>query len=396
MSAQAGTWRADTLGVRLFLLMWAALVLSHAAAYFTVHALHVPGADAADRPPFIERDRPPLPTFPSLPPMPGLGPGPGIGGPGGPGGPSPDGPPFDAPSGPPPFGCALPWKALLVDYGVRLAVIAAAAWWGSRWLARPVGRLVEASSSLSTALARGRQPTPLDEMLGTREVRDAAVVFNRMAGQIKQHFDARGLMIAAISHDLRTPLTRMRMRLETSEVETTLRERCVADIREMNSLVDTVLEVFRSPGGASANAPSRVDVSALAQALVDDLVEQGAPVTCHTEPAVTQVEPVALRRIVGNLVENAIRYGGSAAVEVARREGQVVIRIDDTGPGIPDDQLEAVLQPFHRLEGSRSRESGGTGLGLFIAKELAERQGGELRLSNREGGGLRAEVTLPA
>ena len=141
--------------------------------------------------------------------------------------------------------------------------------------------------------------------------------------------------------------------------------------------------------------PSRVDVGALAQALVDDLVEQGAPVTCHTEPAVTQVEPVALRRIVGNLVENAIRYGGSAAVEVARREGRVVIRIDDTGPGIPDGQLEAVLQPFHRLEASRSRESGGTGLGLFIAKELAERQGGELRLSNREGGGLRAEVALP-
>ena len=299
MSSPASAWRADTLGVRLFLLMWAALVLSHAAAYFTVHALHVPGADAAGRPPFSERDGPPLPTFPSLPPTPGLGPGPPPGG--------PDGPPPDGPDGPPPFGGGLPWQALVIDYGVRLAVIAAAAWWGSRWLALPVSRLVDASSSLSTALARGRQPTPLDETLGTREVRDAAIVFNRMAGQIKHHFDARGLMIAAISHDLRTPLTRMRMRLETSDVEATLRERCVDDIREMNSLVDTVLEVFRSPGGVAASVPSRVDVGALAQALVDDLVEQGAPVTCRTEPAITQAEPVALRRIFGNLIENAIR-----------------------------------------------------------------------------------------
>lgn len=385
-------WAADTLGTRLFLLMWAALVVSHVLAFAAVRGLIFgeplappdkpsfegerwppPPGDRRPPPPDDRggpgaRGQPSLPTFPSLPPTPGI--------------------PMVSPGAP-----SLPWTLLVLDYGVRLLIIAGAAWFGSRWLARPMKRLVQASAALVPALARGT-PTRLDEREGTREVRDAAAVFNGMAAQIAQQFEARGLMIAAISHDLRTPLTRIRMRLETSDVGAELRDRCVADIREMNALIDTVLDVFRGAESSAANA-HRIDVAALIQALVDDRVELGASVSFDADAAVMRVDPVALRRLVGNLIDNALRYAGAAEVSVRLGIGDCRVRVEDRGPGIPNEQLVAVLQPFYRVEGSRNRETGGSGLGLFIAKELAERQGGRLELHNRHGGGLSAVVVLP-
>lgn len=384
---------ADTLALRLFLLTWVALVVSHAAAYAVVHLLAAPpplqpqaqpsgpGPDAGQGPgpgpgP-APGARPPLPTFPSLPPTPGLG------------------PPHGAPAAPD----SMPLRVQLLDYGVRLLVIALAAWWGSRWLAEPVKRVVQAAEALGPALAAGQPAKPLDEHLGTREVQATATVFNRMAQQIQQLFRARGLMIAAISHDLRTPLTRMRLRLETAAIDDTLRQRCVGDLQEMNGLIDGVLEVFRD-GEAARPQMQRTDIAALVQALVDDRAELGADVSLAppppdaAAPPPTPADPAQLRRVVGNLLDNAQRYAGLATVSMGHDADSVWVDVEDRGPGIPPEQLQDMLQPFSRGESSRNRESGGAGLGLFIASQLMERMGGSLHLSNRPGGGLQARVRL--
>lgn len=364
-------WRGDTLALRLFLLMWAALVLSHVAAWSTVRLLASPppGVLDAGRPPpggGLERPPPPrgaplTPTFPSLPPP-------------------------------------LPGSLWVLDYGVRFVVIALAAWWGSRWLAQPVSRLVGAAEQLGPALAQGRTPPPLDEQHGTAEVRSAATVFNRMAQQLREVFEGRGLMMAAISHDLRTPLTRLRMRLETTPLEAQFQRRSVADLVELNALIDAVLEVFR--GSAGGAAPQQVDVAALVQALVDDRAEQGEPVALQpgpagAAPAVLATEALALRRIVDNLVGNALRYAGATEVVVRSTADAVEVQVLDRGPGISAADLAAVMQPFVRLESSRNRATGGAGLGLFIARELAQRLGGTLTLGPRAGGGLQALLRLP-
>ena len=378
-------WLTGTLSGRLFLLMWAALVTSHVLAFAVVHTVHFPPSSVDRGPPEG------LPTFPSLPPTPGM----------------PDSP-ADRPStsvnaaarnfsdsSPPRRPPPLPPATLALDYGIRLLVIAAAAWFGSLWLAGPMRKLVSASQSMGQAVA-GDAPLPqLNERSGTVEVRETAKVFNAMAKQLREQFKGRELMMAAISHDLRTPLTRLRIRLENMAAEPELMQRCVDDISEMNSLIDTVLEVFRS-GALDSDEPLQLtDVEALAQSVCDDLAEQQQPVTFTGTKAVTRAHPTALRRVIGNLISNAIRYGERADVSVTNDHDGVHILIDDRGPGIPAAHLDAVFQPFFRVDSSRARDSGGTGLGLYIARDLTQRQGGRLRLSARPQGGLRAEVVLP-
>ncbi|MDR7332974.1 ATP-binding protein [Roseateles asaccharophilus] len=373
----------DRLGLRLFLLMWAALALSHLVAWSLAVQLRSVQAPGPGGPPpmHAEAGPPPMPAhddgFDHGPPPRGDR-GPAMGG----------GRMPTFPSLPP---SSLPWHTSLVDYGVRLLIIALAAWWGSRWLARPVRRLVSAAQQLTPALAQGRPAPKLAEDDGTREVREAASVFNRMAAELSGQFEERGLMMAAISHDLRTPLTRMRLRLETGEVEARVRERCIDDLREMNQLVESVIEVFRP---AEAATMQRVDLAALAQSAVDDLAETGAAVSFDGPSAVVTADAVALRRVVDNLVGNALRYAGSARVRVDLAAGVTRLVVEDDGPGIPEAELERVRQPFRRVEGSRNRETGGTGLGLYIAQQLVRRQGAVLVLSNRPEGGLRAEVVF--
>ncbi|MCZ8075862.1 MAG: ATP-binding protein [Paucibacter sp.] len=394
----------DSLAKRLFLLLWLSLVLSHVLAFATVRWLHFsdaspPGLQQAEGfgahpppPPPPHRAAGPgagpgepgrLPTFPSLPPTRGLQMLE-----------EPSGPPRGAgPGGPRPPGLNAAQTAL--DYGVRLLVMALAAWLGSRWLAQPMRRLMQASAGLGDAV-KGRAPLPqLDEGSGTHEVREAARLFNQMARQMRQQFSERGLLVAAISHDLRTPLTRLRMRLETLSLEEGPRRAAVGDIVEMSAMIDSVLELFQGDGLASTEAAQIQDLSALLTALSDDLSEQGHAVHYSGPPARVRAQPSALRRVFGNLLGNAIRYGGSAEVSVVLEDQRVRVRIEDPGPGIPTEQLEAVFQPFYRLESSRNRHTGGTGLGLYIARDLIERQGGRLKLSNRAEGGLCAEVDLP-
>lgn len=390
-------WFSDTLFKRLFFLMWAALVVSHLAA-FTVSTGWL----------WSDRQTPArLPTFPSLPPgaLPDRGPGPSMPPFGEHRGPRDMAPPGE-PRGPfepgveprgdaPPAGGRPPVRdrLLLVDYGVRLLLIGMAAWWGARWLSAPMRRLVHASRELGRTLGRQGATLPrLDEHRGTVEVRETAHVFNEMAQQLDESFRHRGLLMAAISHDLRTPLTRMRMRLENLADDARV-QRCIADIAEMDQLIDSALEVFRNAG--TSEPMQATDITALVQSLADDLIEQGQPVTFAGETAAAPAQPMALRRVVSNLLSNALRYGERATVAVQADAQHVSITIDDEGPGIPPHELEAVFAPFHRVESSRNRNTGGTGLGLYIARDLAARQGASLSLRNRETGGLRAEIRLP-
>ena len=203
---------------------------------------------------------------------------------------------------------------------------------------------------------------------------------------------SRALLVAAISHDLRTPLTRIRMRLESSEGDLPT-ARSIADIHEMDELIESALEVFRGPG--HEEVAQVTDVLALVQSLTDDLADLGQPVTVRGGRAPARVKATGLRRVVSNLVNNALRYGKTASVRVQPQGDAVHIVIDDEGPGIPEAQLDAVMQPFYRLDTSRNRLTGGSGLGLYIARDLVARQGGTLALANRPEGGLRATIALP-
>ncbi|MBB4841704.1 signal transduction histidine kinase [Paucibacter oligotrophus] len=364
----------DSLAKRLFLLIWVSLVISHVLAFATVRWLHdsPPPPPAGEPPPARHSHDAPLPTFPSLPP----------------------GPIADHP-GPPPQG--LSTAQSLLDYGVRLLVIALAAWLGSRWLAGPMQRLAQAATGLGDALKQQAPPPHLDEHSGTVEVREAARLFNQMAQQLRRQFQERGLLVAAISHDLRTPLTRLRMRLETLPLSEDARRPAVRDIQEMSQLIDTVLALFQSEreGEAAAEPSQTLDLTALLGALCDDLQEQGHSLSFKPGlPLLVRGQAGALRRALGNLLGNALRYGGSATVQTQALGASLRLLILDEGPGIPEAQLEAVFQPFYRLEGSRNRHTGGVGLGLYIARDLLQRQGASLRLLNRPEGGLCAEVEM--
>jgi signal transduction histidine kinase len=354
----------DTLFKRLFLLMWAALVLSHLAGFLSVQQW-LPFPDEGARPPG-------LPLMPSLPPMdlPSGG----------------DGPPDGSPLG----------RWLWLDYLVRVLVIGAAAWFGARWLSAPMNRLANASKTLGQAIGSNTSLPVLDAQRGTLEVRQAAEVFNTMATRLHEQFSAQALLMAAISHDLRTPLARLRLRLEQMPASPDA-ERCVADVREMDQLIASVLEMVQLQHQPAAQ--QRVDLYALVQALADDFAEQGQPVRLDVPAegvqALVRGRAAALNRVVGNLLGNALRHGGSAEISVRVLPEQVQVVIDDQGPGIPADQLEAVFQPFYRVDASRSRQTGGTGLGLYIARDLAQQHGGQVTLFNRSGGGLRAELVLP-
>jgi len=403
MRARIKALLADTLFKRLFALMWFALVISHVAAFLVV-TRHGPGGAG-------------LPTFPSLPPfsltgsMPAKPPEPAVDGEplDGRGGPPPDLRAGGSPPPMPPPGAkragspgepgpardlGLPASAAALDYGIRLLIIALAAWWGARWLSAPMRRLQAASRTLGQSLARNEPPPQVDERAGTVEVRETAHVFNEMSRQLSDQVHSRALLVAAISHDLRTPLTRIRMRLESSQGDLPT-ARSIADIHEMDDLIESALQVFRGPGGHD-EASQVTDVSALVQAIVDDLADLGQPVSVQGQPALARVQPAGLRRVVSNLVSNALRHGQRADVGVQLRGHEVHIVIDDRGPGIPEAQLEAVMQPFYRLESSRNRLTGGSGLGLYIARDLIARQGGTLNLANRPEGGLRATIVLKA
>ena len=272
---------------------------------------------------------------------------------------------------------------------LQMATVLLCAWLAVRLATRPLSRLAKAAEAM-TPTADG--PRLHEE--GPTEVAQAAVAFNTMQERIARHLKERLHILASISHDLQTPITRMRLRAE-GLAEGEEREKLLGDLKAMEHLVREGVAYARSAHGG-AETPVRLDMDAFLESLVFDYQDVGKPVTLERMAGGTaMVRRQALQRVLGNLVDNAIKYGGSAEVSSWRDGGGALcIAVADRGPGIPEAELEQVLQPFYRLEASRNRDTGGAGLGLAIAAQLALAIGGVLKLANRDGGGLLATVTL--
>lgn len=272
--------------------------------------------------------------------------------------------------------------AVLVAGIVLLAV------WAGRRVTAPLRQFAAAARQLGTDVGA----PPMREA-GPVEIREAAAAFNQMQGRIRRLVEGRTQMLAAISHDLRTALTRLRLRADFID-DPGQRARAEADLDGMQSMLDATLAFARDD--ATAEAPTRVDLAALVQSLCDDLSDAGKAVTYDGPPRLAYTgRPVALRRVFANLIANALAYGQEAAVVLADGGDAIEVTVSDRGPGIPEEFREQVFAPFFRLEPSRSRETGGTGLGLTSARTIVHRHGGSIGLEDRAGGGLTVRVRLP-
>lgn len=271
----------------------------------------------------------------------------------------------------------------------QLLVLALCGWLAVRLLTQPLARLASAADRLGPDL----KPTLVDER-GPTEVARAAQAFNAMQRRIAGYLDERVQILAAISHDLQTPITRLRLRIEMIDALPE-REKFLDDLQAMQTLVKEGIGYARTLDG-TAEAPRRMDPDALLASIVNDYADTGRPVSLSGHVGVPmQLRPHALRRIVGNLVDNALRFGTLVEVRLSGDGAHLDITVLDDGPGIPPEHLDAVFEPFYRVEGSRNRDTGGTGLGLAIARQLAMAMGARLTLANRPEGGLAARLRLP-
>jgi signal transduction histidine kinase len=278
-------------------------------------------------------------------------------------------------------------RRIFLDLGILAAALSAVLYAMTRTITRPLGDLARAADDIG----RGANTTPLKER-GARELRRATRAFNSMQERLRRYLDSRTQVLAAMSHDLRTPLTRLRLRVESIDDEQ-LRQRCIEDLDEMSNMVRGALGVFRGLNDEEAAVP--VDINALALELQRQHAELGGEVSIvGTANAPYVAKPLALKRCLGNLVQNAIRHGVRAKIHI-EDGAQLLLHVRDEGPGIPEDSLEKVFEPFFRLEASRNRDTGGTGLGLSIARDIAQQHGGSLTLRNLVAGGLEATLTLP-
>jgi signal transduction histidine kinase len=298
-----------------------------------------------------------------------------------------------------------PWLSLWLDAVIKVIAVALAAWFAARALTLPMRRLSDAARLLGQTLSPTASvgiavaPPQLDEDRGTREVRETARVFNELSRQLKTDFDTQRLMLATVSHDLRTPLTRLRMRLSELEANPAARS-AIDDVRQMDELIESLLALFRPSAPTPGGGDRRFDAFALVQAIVDDLPASGPQVTLSGTTASTPCQPAAFRRMVENLIENAIRHGGEHGdvdVEVTSGPTTVCVTVADRGPGLSTEQLASAGTPFLRWAGEESDTArrAGLGLGLYITRALAEREGGRLELAARPGGGLCATLHLP-
>ena len=277
---------------------------------------------------------------------------------------------------------------LLAGLAVLLAAVIAVSLIAVRWATRPLNALADAAD----ALGRNIDRPPMSES-GPLEVQRAARAFNTMQERLARNLRERSAMLAAMSHDLKTPITRLRLRAELLE-DGELKSKIAQDLAEMESLVLATLDFMR--GVESAEQAQPLDVMALLESLQADAEDIGGHVVIKGSTLSTYVgRPQALKRCLGNLIDNALKYGKSTTILVEDDKERLVIRIRDQGPGIPETELERVFEPFYRLEGSRGRDTGGTGLGLSIARNIAQLHGGTLSLSNMKTGGLEVVLALP-
>ncbi|MDR3368298.1 ATP-binding protein [Rhodoferax sp.] len=264
-----------------------------------------------------------------------------------------------------------------------------AAWVGAHWLSEPVRKLASAAKELGCDIQR--EPM-LEE--GTLECREATRVFNQMHARIRRQMAQRDQFVAAVSHDLRTPLTRLSLRVQSLS-DPLDRERFGKDIVEMNEMIHTTLDYLR--GLADQEPMVLLDVGSLLHTLAENAQDSAQDVQVLGNVSVVPLlaQASALRRCVGNLIDNAVRYGKSARISLLDMPEQLQISVHDDGPGIADSELGKVLVPFYRLESSGNRHTGGVGLGLATANDIAQKHGGSLTLANHPAGGLVATLRLP-
>ena len=284
-----------------------------------------------------------------------------------------------------------PWLPYML--AGQLAVVALACWWAVRLATRPLRALAEAADALGPDLRAGAMPEQ-----GPSEVVRAARAFNAMQRRIAAYVDQRLRILAAISHDLQTPITRMRLRVDLMD-DAPQQQRLAEDLKQLEDLAREGIGYARAMHGKPEPACA-IDPANLLETITLDYRDSGAQVAfTGSSGAPLMTRPGALRRVVVNLIDNALKYAGEAEVVLARGAdsgGGVTVHVLDRGPGIPEAALEAVFEPFYRLEGSRNRDTGGTGLGLAIARQLAATLDATLTLHMRDGGGLEARLVLPA
>lgn len=283
---------------------------------------------------------------------------------------------------------SIPWgSSILWAIGVAVVLCLIAVLFIRR-ITRSLNQLASATESVG----RGEKVPPLDET-GPEDIQNSIRAFNQMQDRLTRFVSDRTRLLAAMSHDLRTPITTLRLRAEFIEDEET-RNKILETLEDMQAMAEATLDFAREE--AKGEDTRTVELSALISSLCDDLSQSGADVTFGNDIKIDYpCRPVALKRAITNLITNALNYGEYARVELERSETEVLIRISDGGPGIPEDQFEQVFQPFVRLEMSRSRDTGGIGLGLAIARSVVRSHGGDLVLENVPDGGLKALIRLP-
>jgi signal transduction histidine kinase len=271
---------------------------------------------------------------------------------------------------------------------VMMAAVLVFGGWATGWVGRPLATFAAAADRLGRDVNAPRLPED-----GPREVRRAVAAFNEMQGRIRRFVEDRTQMLAAISHDLRSPVTRLRLRTELLP-EGEGRDKMLRDLDEMEAMVASALDFAR--GVADDEAGRSIDLSATLEAVCDNAADMGLDAEFEWEGRlVCFCRPMSMRRALANLIENAARYGRRARVRARAADRSVEVVIEDSGPGIPEAELDKVFNPFHRVEGSRNRKTGGIGLGLTVARGIIRAHGGDIRLENRPEGGLRATVILP-
>jgi signal transduction histidine kinase len=281
-----------------------------------------------------------------------------------------------------------PWQQrLLLVLAIAAVSVSPLAWWFARRLAAPMAALAAGAERL------GRDPSapPLD-IRGSAEVTLAVNSFNEMQERLRQYVEDRTEMIGAIAHDLRTPLTRLRFRIEAAPEE--VRGKLAADIDQMEAMVSATLAFVRDASRPREHV--KLEIASLVESIMDEAAETGADSAAEpSDRVVVDGDPIALRRLITNLVDNALKFGSAARGRVFTEAGMAIVEIEDNGPGIADDLVERAFEPFHRLETSRSRDTGGIGLGLAVVRAIALGHGGDVSLKSRAEGGLRARVRLP-
>ncbi|HVV27813.1 MAG TPA: ATP-binding protein [Rhizomicrobium sp.] len=277
-------------------------------------------------------------------------------------------------------------RRVLLWFLISFALVAPLGWLFARRLVRPIAGFAYAAEQL------GRDPTAAILALeGPAEVGRAAHAFNRMQSRLRSFVDDRTAMVGAISHDLRTPLTRLRFRIE--DVPDDLRESMLAEVDEMEQMIASVLAFIRD--ASEPGSRETLDLRRIVEDVVEDAVFVGKPVTLeHGMHAEVEVDPLGIRRLLTNLVENAVKYGGSARIRLFTDHQEAIAEVRDNGPGLPEDELERVFQPFYRAPAARASNKHGTGLGLAVCRSIARAHGGDVRLW-RGDQGLVAQVRLP-